>query len=261
MASDSDIDATGVSGSSRPLGFKGTMSEGWRLYRSAAGRLTALFVGAYVAVTLLQAGSAVSPLGAAGGLGGVVAEIALRLALPALVGSFAMAAAAIIMQDALGGERTGALAASRILAPLWRELLAGGLVAVMLTLVAVVPPFVGLATLLGPMMFALLYGPPFVVHAIALESKALRDAWPRARALLARSWPRLLMYWLTAALGLRLVELIVTIPVWRASPALFLLTDPVVLGVLVPYLAAVIFVSFVDLRAHGDAAGRVRPAR
>jgi hypothetical protein len=227
--------------------------------------LLGLFVAAYGVLAIVSViGAGAAPIDATPGVAAVLVGTILPLAVHAVVGSVATAAAVRVLYDASRDSYTGIAAAFRRLRPRWRDVLAAALIAAVLSLLAVFPPFSVLATLLGLSFFAILHGPPFLVHAIVLEEKTLQQAGPRARGLLSRQWARLSMYLLTLALGIRLLEFVITAlalaPVGSvlsgsALDAAQVAINLVALGILVPFLVAVVLVAFCDLRARHDAPG------
>ncbi|HEX2235116.1 MAG TPA: hypothetical protein VHK89_02470 [Actinomycetota bacterium] len=243
-----------------PLGLVGLLREGWPLYRSRFSSLFALFVAAYALIAIL------SLVEAAGGEGAtrVLLELILPISVQALAGSLATAAAIVVLRDAQAARYTGAASALAGLRPRWKEVAAAGLLAAMLSLLAyILPPFSFLAAL-GPSFFAMLYGPPMLVHAIVLEDKTLQQAGPRARALLSRQWARLVLYLLVMAVGAWVFAGVVTslagrllqlfVPDEAFDPTL-LVVYLLVLGALVPFLVATVYAAFLNLRAVKDAPG------
>ena len=237
-----------------PLSLTRTLREAWSVYRLRAPSLIALFLPLYVVLDGIQ-----YAVFRGAGLTGpelpahkVVLGLSVQFALPALLGSLAAAAAVVLMRDALVGRSTRLGAAARSLAPLARELLASGLVAAMLALLMTLPPFYVLLPLLGSTLVAVLFGPPIVVHVIALERKPLRSAWPRSRALLKKNWARLILYLLVVALPLHLLVGLGAQPAGALSVVALLAVDAVLRGLLVPLLLAVAFMGYLDLREQKD---------
>lgn len=243
-----------------PLGLMGLLRQGWPLYRSRFSSLFALFVAAYGLIAVLSLAEAA----AGGGVARVLLELILPISVQALAGTLATAAAIVVLRDAQVARYTGAASALAGLRPRWKEVAAAGLLAAMLSLLAyILPPFSFLAAL-GPSFFAMLYGPPMLVHAIVLEDKTLQQAAPRARALLSRQWARLVLYLLVMAVGAWVFAGVVTslvgqlleevLPADAFDPTL-LVVYLLVLGALVPFLIATIYVAYLNLRALKDAPG------
>jgi hypothetical protein len=240
-----------------PLPLTRTLSTAWRVYRRRAGALIALFVAVHLLVSGVQT-AVFSLLGVGRGEVGtsdVLAAIFSQVVLPPLLGSLATALAAVLLRDALTNGRAGVRRAAATLRPQWRELAASALVAAMLSLAFVVPPLSLLAPLLGLTYFGLLYGPPILMHVIALEVRPLQAAWPRTRLLLKGNWSRLLLYLLSVTFVISLLAGLVTLPAGAFSSAATSIVYAIVLGALISFLSAVVFVAYLDLREQKDAAG------
>jgi hypothetical protein len=238
----------------RPLTLAGLVRGGWLLYRARLPTLFALFGVAYAALAAL---SLRRPSGA--GAVGLLLTTILPLSLHAVLGSAATAVAIPVMH-----RRTGARAAAASLRPALRDIAAAALLAAVLSLAFVLPPLSLLPALMGLSLFALVHGPPIVLHAIVLEEQTLNGAWARARSLLRRRAGRLVLYLLTVALGVRLAEAVLTsigVGVLAAR-----LTDGglrpagvaanlVALALVVPFIPAVLLAAFLDLSAASDGGG------
>jgi hypothetical protein len=243
-----------------PLRLTGLVRQGWPLYRGSFLTLAALFVAAYAVFVLLSLVGSPSAGPDAAAIAVFVGRV-LPLSVLAITGSVATAAAIIVMSN---DERAGIGAALRALRPRWREILGAALLAAMLTLVTALPPLSVLPAVLGISFFAVLHGPPMVVHAIVLEGRTLQQAGPRARFLLRQHWARLILYLLTLALGIALVEgsltrvAIVLLSGVMSDEALsptVIIINLLVRGMLVPFLIAVILAAYFDLRALKDSPG------
>lgn len=153
------------------------------------------------------------------------------------------------------GQSIGVRTALVALRPRARDLLAvafyaatGGLFLVLLT--------AGLGFLLLPLLF----GPPLVVHVIALEDKRVSEAWSATKELARGHTVRILVYLLTIALGVTLlgsliINVYTTFSEGLASvprTIIFLVMQAVVTGVTFPYLAAASFSCYWDLRVRKD---------
>jgi hypothetical protein len=219
------------------------------------------FLCAYAVLALLSLGGSGS-----GDAVAVLLGTVLPLTLHAILGSVATAVAVALMYDAHGGSPTSVREAAAALGALWREIAAAALVAGLVSLLFVLPPLSILSAFLGLALFAALHGPPMVVEAVVIERLGLVQAWARARALLRGNWTRLLLYLLTAALGVRLLEGIVTsvavtlVVETLGSAALratVVTVDLLVLALLVPVVIAIVLAVFLDLRGSVDDAAAV----
>jgi hypothetical protein len=258
-------DKEGAGPPAAPLGLTGLVRQGWPLYRGSFSTLAALFVAAYAAFLLLSLAGSSSGRTDAGALTVFVGRV-LPLSVLAITGSVATAAAIVAMSSA---ERIGIGAALGALRPRWREVLGSALLAAMLTLLTALPPLSLLPAILGISFFAVLHGPPMVVHAIVLEGRSLQQAGPRARFLLRRHWARLIMYLLTLALGIALVEgsltrvAVVLLSEVMSTDALsptVIVINLLVRGMLIPFLIAVVLAAYFDLRALKDSTGEAPAA-
>jgi hypothetical protein len=235
-----------------PLNLTRTLRAAWGLYRGRAGPLVGLFVLAYLGVTAAQAAAFSTAEGGVDTLD-ILAAIASQVVLPVVVGSLAAAVTAVIMRDAMLGDRTGIRGALATLRPLAGELLASALVAAMVSLLFTVGPLALLAPVLRGTLFALLYGPPILIHVVALERTPLRHAWPRARSLLKGNWARSILYLLVVTFVIFVTAGLAAQPAGLLSLAALLVAYATVLGVLVPFLMAVAFVCYLDLREQAEA--------
>jgi hypothetical protein len=245
-----------------PLRLTELVRRGWPLYRSRFVALLGLFVAAYAVLAVVSIlGAGVTGAEAAPDVEAVLVGTILPLALHAVVGSVATAAAIRVLFDASSDEQTGVGTALRGLQPRWKDILAAALLAAVLSLLAVFPPFSAFAALLGLALFAVLHGPPILQHVIVLEDRTLQQAGPRARAVLSRQWARLIMYLLTLALGARLLEFLLTAVLLLpfaslvggvALDAAQVAVNLITLGILVPFIVAVMLVAFLDLRARAE---------
>jgi hypothetical protein len=236
-----------------PLSLGRTVRTAWSLYRRRAAPLAVLFIVTFAAIMALQT-ALLSASGSARGpdAADVLAAILLRVVVPIVVGSYATALAAVMMRDAMLTSPSGISAAAAKLRPVGRELLASALVAAMLGLFFVVPPFNLVAPLLGMTFFGLVYGPPVLVHVIALERRPLKLAWPRARSLLKGNWARLILYLTAVTFLITLVASLLVQPAVRVPLVVLEFAYMLILGLLMPLLVAVSFVGYLDVREQRD---------
>lgn len=248
---------TGEEGGDRPpqSGFRPLLRNSWILFSHAVTTLLALFLPAFLVLSLIQAGTiAVLDDAAIPELLGASISVAVLFVLAGIVGSFVVALAALIAE----GERTGEPAtigdAWRAVRPLTREILGAALLA---AVVAMAMWFVGLYQILLPVFF----GPPVIVHAIALEGLPLSGAWPRAKVLLRGNWGRALLYLAVISLAIRLVGGLLSAGVIETFGDLaedttnFLLAGPVrgvVDGITLPFLAVAMYVLYRQLAGESE---------
>ena len=136
-----------------------------------------------------------------------------------------------------------------------REVVASGLLAAAITLV--------LAVVLAPLMLLILpmfFGPPIVVLVVALERQRLQPAMTRARSLTRGSAGRLVGAFLVIALGIGLLQLMLTQIGFGVSNsltegvqlAIVLAVLSVIQALLYPYIAATGLIAYLDVRARTE---------
>jgi hypothetical protein len=230
-----------------PLSFTAMLRAAWRLYRLRPQVVIPVFAAFYLALALLALVAVnADDLSRAPQL---AVGIVFQFGVP-VVGSVLTALAIIVMHDASVGAPSGFGTAVRALRPMSKEVLASALLAAVLALVLYIPPLSLIAVYIGTSgLSAILFGPPLVIHVLTLERKSLAGSWPRTRALLSGSWARILLYWLTGALAITVLGGLVTVPAATAGRTALLVVNGVVLGVLVPYLVALVYASYLDLRS------------
>ena len=246
-----DAAGGGPAAAQGPLSFTAMAREAWRLYRLRPLAVTALFALLYIAVALLALIALRSDALSRG------AEIAVGLTFQfgvPVAGSLLTAVAVVVMHDAAVGESGGLGAALRAVRPQWAELLGAALLAAILALVLYIPPLSLISVYIGTSgSSAVLFGPPIVVHAVVLERRTLAQAWARTRALMSGNWGRILLYWLTGALIVTVIGGLLTVPAQVIGSAALLIVNGIVLGVLIPYVVAFVYASYLDVRSQTDA--------
>lgn len=236
-------------------GFSGAIAAAWRLYRDALRLLLGPFLLLSAVATALSLGgrALAADLESSPGL-----QVGLVLFLPVVsfvtAGSIGVAASGPLLADRAAGRRTSFLGAFGASRGRLRNMLAAGLFASLLALcvMAIFTPAVFL--LLSPSLF---YGPPVVAFAVSLEGVTLQAGLTRARSLLKGSWLRVFGILLTTALGIGLLQvsasqLAVVLPEGGLRDVGFILTQVVSDALLLPFVASISFVVYLDLRARLD---------
>lgn len=239
-----------------PTTFSGLVANSLRLYRLAPRTLilTFLTLGIFEAV-LRFSSSAI-----AGGVSSEGLELAFELVIPVVIavtsGSLGVAIAGVVMADRLAGKATTALEVLRSGFPM-RDVLASGLFASIIVLI--------LAVVLAPIILLTLvmfFGPPVVVHVIALERDGLHPALSRARAMSRGNLGRLVGILFAVALGTGLLHFMLTQvgfgltdPLEEWQRAIVLGFSIVVQAVLYPYVAAAGLIAYLDVRARFEGFG------
>jgi hypothetical protein len=231
-----------------PVRFNQFLAWGARLYWAELGRLVPLFfVGYLVAMSVGAAGGATRRAVASVDL---VIYLVTVLSL-AMVGSVLVVIAGVLMAGNLAGEPPSLADALGMLKGRMRDVVAGALI-----VGAIAIPALQIFGDFGLVFVFMLLGPPVVGHVIALERKRLKDAWPRAKSLLAGHTARIFLYLWSVALLLTLIMLVGWISAFNvaaelggaAGAAAGLALAAAVAGILMPFLAALSLVVYFDLR-------------
>ena len=252
-----------------PHGFLGVVGAATRLYRRNIGRL----LWPYVVFTLsLAAVAAVAQAfldrpGRPGLLAGMVLFLYLLLL---VLGASALASVtAVVMTDDLVGKSTKGWDAGGRLKRVGMPLAIAAIYSAMIIAVAIAVPMLG-----QWLFFPLFLGPPILAQVIAIEGRPTPQALSRSRFLLAGNGGRLLGYLVSICFGWSLARYLVY--GLLVIPLAFLertmervagnVVNGVVLGLLLPWLAAATLVCYLDLRVRKDdldlaALGRERPAQ
>ena len=185
-------------------------------------------------------------------------ELAFGLVIPVVVtvtlGGIGVAIGGAVLADRLAGKVTTARETLSSGFPM-REVVASGLLAAAITLV--------LAVVLAPLMLLILpmfFGPPIVVLVVALERQRLQPAMTRARSLTRGSAGRLVGAFLVIALGIGLLQLMLTQIGFGVSNsltegvqlAIVLAVLSVIQALLYPYIAATGLIAYLDVRARTE---------
>lgn len=233
-------------------GFVALVRDSWALFSSRVTTLLALFLPAFLALSLIQA-SVLTTLSESGipDLVGAFISVGVGFVLAAIVGSFVVALTALIADRERSGDPATIGEAWATVRPLGREVVGAALLAAVLGMAT---SFVGLFVLLRPVFF----GPPVIVHAIALEGLPLAGAWPRAKVLLKGNWGRALLYLAVISLVIVLVHEFVAVGLVQAvgdldeDTLVFLRFGPVrglLDGITLPFLAVAMYVLYRQLDA------------
>ena len=234
-----------------PLRFSGIVASTGRLYLACLKQLVTVFavIGALIflvpALVFFDVGDNLA----------IPIYLIAGVVLPSALLSMGFAAAAQILSRFLSGDDHRVRPSLRALKPRAKDLLVSALISGMIALFVVVlfGPF-------GSLMLPLFYGPPILIHVIAIENLGIQDAWARTRDIMLGQWPRILLALLTIALGLgilattlltaggelvgdadRLVQL-----------ALFIVLELVIFGFGYSFLGAAGYVCYYDVRAQYD---------
>jgi hypothetical protein len=257
-----------------PLALGATIRNGWELFTASWGSLTGLFLAIYVPLFLLRGivFSVVRPEETAE-LVAATSFVFIEFVLPSLGASVAVAASAVLIASrtpavgaAVGRDNQspplGVRSSLASLAPSAREIVAAAMVSVMLAMASFL---VGLHQILLPLFF----GPPVLIHVIALERISFQEAWTRMKELLKGNWIRALLYLLIVALGISIVHNVALLGLLYAfeaqgiteTAAVFLLGGPVAgvtRGLTLPLLAAIAMAVYVQLREQGPGESSAR---
>lgn len=225
----------------------------WVLYRTSFADLLKLFLPGMLFIFLLEflwlasADNVSMPV-----LALMAGDILFRTLIPALVGTFFIAAAHILMTDELLGRSTGVWDAMSQVRHDTPSLLQAGLLA---------------AT--GAMFFAILpgliflgfvwWGPPILGSTIVLERRSFPDAFAETRRRLRGNLGRVILVVLMAAFALVVVSFVVLVPAAFALRGLGTIGDlatyvavAVITALLRPAVAATTLRLYFDTRARSD---------
>ena len=182
---------------SSPLNFTGLVASAARLYQLSGRRLMPLFAVIGLLISLLPALFFFElPEGAI-----IPVYLFVQVAIPAILVSLGIAVAAVVMDGDLKGEPMSIRTAIGVVRTRIRECLAAAVLAGMLAIFIAV--FLGL---LSFMLIYLFFGPPILIHLVALERESLQTAWPRMKELMKGNWVRVLMYLFVIGLGIALTQ-------------------------------------------------------
>lgn len=186
-----------VEGGRARYGFGGALADSWDVFRRHLRICLGLFAVAHVAAALL-AFTLLLAASAAGEYAAIPARLAAGVVIPALAGSFAIAALSRHVLEDLPQARWDA---PRI--PLLRADVLGMMLVAALGAVAAVLLLGGYGILVLPFF----YGPPIAMQILMTEERSLSEALQRARATLAGRWHTML-YLFAVALVLGIVSIV-----------------------------------------------------
>jgi hypothetical protein len=236
-----------------PVLLAGMVRQAWGLYVSNLGALflaflpfvaltAAIFFGIVASVTLKA--------------DNVLFLILVRDLIRIVMSSLGVAAAVILVADRLAG-RPGSVRASL------RETIGFAPTIVLGALLAVLPyivTFFMFGPYMAPLLRGMFVGPPIVITAIVLERRALRGALSRARELLDLNWSRMLLYLITVAAGVGLVDFLIQWGLQGVSAgagdvvtySLAVVVSVLVPAIVLPFVACVWLIAYFDLRARAE---------
>lgn len=172
------------------------IATAWRLYVACLRPVAFLFGGITLAISLLAL-IGLTDLGRPQ----LFLVFLSQVALPAFLGSVGLAGASIIFRAYSEGRPVGLKSSLQQLRPLLRPVALASLFSGMLSLWAII-----LLGELGFVLMPLFFGPPILIHAIALERLPLTAARVRARQVISGKTIRVILYILVTVLGLGLLD-------------------------------------------------------
>lgn len=227
--------------------------QAWRLYRTNFGALflTLLPFAALTAAVFFVAARSVTLTE-----DNILLFILGRDVLRVVLSSFGVGAAVILLADRLAGKEGSVRASLRETMASAPSIALGALLASLPYLVT----FFMFGPYMAPFLRELFVGPPIVITAIVLERRRLRDALARARELLQTHWSRLLLYLITIAAGVGLLDFMIQQSALRAVDAsvdavlyaLAAFVSVIIPSLLLPFIACVWLVAYFDLRARAE---------
>lgn|GEM_PF-5386728 len=241
-----------------PVGFSGALAGAGRLYRRSIRNLAPFFLVVSAVVLAVEIGASRI---ADNVEGSPDLKVGLAFFVPVVayvtLWSVAVGASGPLLADRVVGRDSSFRRSFATSRGSRRDLFSAGLFAavIALCLVALLLPVSGLLFLALP----LLYGPPVVVFAIALEKNNLQQGLSRGWGLLKGSRLRVAGVLLAVAIAIQMLKISVTqlflgLPPEQRLGAITagqLVTD----ALLLPFLAAVSLVVYLDLRARAEDTG------
>lgn len=173
-----------------------------------------------------------------------------------IVSSFGVGVAVILLADRLAGNPGSVRASFREAAERAPTIAMGALLASLPYLVT----FFMLGPYMTPFLRELFVGPPVVITVLVLERQPLGAALGRARELLQTHWSRLLLYLITIAAGVGLLDFVIQQSTLRLlvgsvdalTYVLFAAVSVVIPSILLPFVACVWLIAYFDLRARAE---------
>jgi hypothetical protein len=233
-----------------PVLLTGMARQAWRLYRANLGSLFLCFLPFFAVAAALFYVVVISITIDAGN---VLLLVLARDILHIVVASFGLSVALVLVADRLAG-RPGGVGDS------FRDALRSSPTIFLLAVLGTVP-YCLTFFILGPFLRELFVGPPIVITAVVLERQRFGDALARARALLADSWSRTVLYLVTFAAGAGLLDFVIQQFALRAVTAtstdvlgyaLAIGVSVVVPSLVMPYVACAWLISYFDARARAE---------
>ena len=180
--------------------------------------------------------------------------ILLGLVLPTLIGSYLVAASHVVMADRLAGRYSTPAAALRTLRGVTKELLSAAFLATTLVLLVSLLPVLNFAR-------TVMWGPPILISAVALEHLPVPQAWGVSRGRLGGNWGRVLLFLLVVGLVTTIIQLLLYTPIvyldidGAAALAVSSLSSVLVASLTLPFVAAATLVAYFDVRARENGFG------
>jgi hypothetical protein len=228
--------------------------QAWRLYRANLG---ALFLAFLPFVTLTAVAFFALVISITLRADNVLLLVLARDVMRLVLFSLGVAVAVLVVADRLAGK-PGSFRESL------RETMSSAPSIVVGALLAALPyifTFFMFGPYMAPFLRELFVGPPIVITALVLERKRVGAALSRARELLESNWSRMLLYLITVAAGVGLVDFVIQQSALRLVGAastdvvgysLAVLVSVIVPSALMPFVACVWLIAYFDLRARAE---------
>ena len=238
-----------------PHGFLGVVGAATRLYRRNIGRLLRPYLTFTLGISMLT--SLAQTFLVDGGRAGVGPALVSFVSLLLFVfgASVLASTAAVVMTDDLADRTTAGWQAGARLKRVRIPLAIAAIYSAMIIGALAFLPVLGFILFLP-----LFLGPPILAQVIAIEGAPTPEALPRSRFLLAGHTVRVFGYLVSICLGWSLANFLVTTIVLLPGGALGEggqrvasgVVSGVVLGLLLPWLAAAALACYLDLRVRKD---------
>ena len=180
----------------------------------------------------------------------------IEVLVPILIGTIVLAVVTVRIEAIDRGQRVSIAGAWNQLGSQRPLIAVMALLPVAAALVLAIPTATRLLVLL---LFNGLFGPPLVMHALALEGRTGKDALTRARELLKGRGPRTVLYLVNVVVGTGLVSLFLSGALFQATartaiPNLILIpVQTLVAAIALGYVAVFEYVLFKHLTKSADA--------
>ena len=228
--------------------------QAWRLYRS---NFAALFLSVLPFVVLTAAIFFALVTSITLRADNVLLVVLARDLMRLVFSSFAVAVAVVVVADRLAGKEGSVRGALREVTGSAPSIFLGA----GLSSLPYIFTFFMFGPYMAPFLRELFVGPPVVITVIVLERARIGAALTRARELLDKNWSRMLLYLITVAAGVGLVDFVIQQSAIRAVSAaatdvvglsLAVFVSVVVPAVLLPFVACVWLIAYFDLRARAE---------